>query len=199
MAERTARVAAISISPHRLVGYIGETVTFVAMGTGLDGSPAHGAKFQWESSDTNKLTIDEAGVATMLHPGMVIVTARAGAAVQAAPVLIRPARRRVQTDEEWRVDQQSAVSSTSGGEDGSGVLASLMERVMPTAHAQFNPWGDNPHAAPQVGTPPFTALEPTRLGPVMPRYNFELPIPIVPIVVPAPICPHCRRPRRRSR
>ena len=90
MAERTARVSAVSISPHRLVAYIGETVTFIAMGTGLDGYPAHGAKFQWESSDTSKLTIDEAGLATMLQPGMVIVSARAGAAIQAAPVLIRP-------------------------------------------------------------------------------------------------------------
>ena len=180
MAERTARVGAVSISPHRLVAYIGETVTFVAMGTGLDGHPAHGAKFQWESSDTSKVTIDEAGRATMLHPGMVIVTARAGAAAQGAPVLIRPTRRRVQTDEEWRVDQQSVVGDgRQQTGDGPGVLASLMERVMPTAHAQFNQWGDNPNAAGQIGTPPFTALEPTRLGPVMSRYNFELPIPIV--------------------
>jgi RHS repeat-associated protein len=179
MAERTARVATIAVAPHRMVAYVGEAVTFVARGADIRGDLVHGAKFQWESSDTNKLTIDEAGRATMLHPGMVIVTARAGAAAQAAPVLIRPIRRPVQTDQQWRADQESLVSSTGTEENGSGVLASLMERVMPTGHAQFNSWGDNPNAAGQIGTPPFTALEPTRLGPVMPQYNFELPLPIV--------------------
>src|SRR5258708_7711564 len=47
IAERTARVATIAVAPHRLVGYIGETVTFVAMGKDIQGQPAHGAKFQW--------------------------------------------------------------------------------------------------------------------------------------------------------
>lgn len=61
MAERTARVATIAVAPHRMVGYMGETVTFVAMGRGIRGDLIHGAKFEWESSDTNKLTIDEAG------------------------------------------------------------------------------------------------------------------------------------------
>jgi hypothetical protein len=147
MAERTARVATINVSPHRMVGYIGETVTFVAMGSDIRGDLMHGAKFQWDSSDTNKLTIDEAGRAMMLRPGMVIVTARAGAATQAAPVLIRPIRRPVQTDQQWRADQESLVSSSGAGEDSGGVLASFMDRVMPTAHAQFNSWGDNPNAA----------------------------------------------------
>ena len=179
MAERTARVATISLAPHRLVGYVGETVTFVAMGSDIRGDLVHGAKSQWDSSDTNKLTIDEAGRATMLHPGMVIVTSRAGAAAQAAPVLIRPIRRPVQTDQQWRADQESLVSSTGDGENGSGVLATMIDHLMPTAHAQFNSWGDNPNAAGQIGTPPFIALEQTRLGPVMPGTNFELPIPIV--------------------
>lgn len=179
MAERTARVATISVAPHRLVGYIGEQVTFVAMGSDIRGDLVHGAKFQWESSDTDKLTIDESGLATMVHAGMVFVTARAGAAAQVAPVLIRPNHRRVQTDQEWRADQESFVSSTGVGENESGLIASVIDRLMPTAHAQFNSWGDNPNAAGQIGTPPFTALEPTRLGPVMPGSNFELPLPIV--------------------
>jgi RHS repeat-associated protein len=180
MAERTARVATISVSPHRMVGYIGETVTFVAMGSDIRGELVHGAKFQWESSDTNKLTIDEAGRATMLHPGMVIVTARAGLAVHTAPVLIRPIRRPVQNDQQWRADQESLVGEAgpSSGDGRQGVLASLIDHLMPTAHAQFNPWGDNPKAAGQIGTPPFTALEDTRLGPVMPGSNFELPLPL---------------------
>ncbi len=179
MAERTARVATIAVAPHRMVGYIGETVTFVAMGSDIRGDLVHGAKFQWESSDTSKLTIDQAARAIMVQPGMVIVTARAGAAVQTAPVLIRPIRRPVQTDQQWRADQESFVSSVGDGEGGNGILASLTDRLMPTAHAQFNTWGDNPNAAGQIGTPPFTALEDTRLGPVIPGSNFELPIPIV--------------------
>jgi hypothetical protein len=179
MAERTARVATISVAPHRMVGYIEETVVFVAMGSDIQGDLVHGAKFQWKSSDTGKLTIDEAGRATMLQPGKVRVTAQAGAATQSATVLIRPIRRPVQTDQQWQTDQESLVSSTGAGEDGRGVFASFVDRLMPTAHAQFNPWGDNPHAAGQIGTPPFTALEETRLGPVMPGSNFELPLLIV--------------------
>ena len=77
MAERTARVSAISVSPQKYVGYIGDSVTFVAMGTDSEAQPAHGAKFAWESSDESKLTIDEAGRANLLGPGLVIVTCRA--------------------------------------------------------------------------------------------------------------------------
>jgi hypothetical protein len=66
MAERTARVSFVKVAPHKLVGYVGDSVTFVAMGTDLAGQPAHGAKFTWESSQLDKLTIDEAGRATLL-------------------------------------------------------------------------------------------------------------------------------------
>ena len=69
MAERIAKVAIVNISPHKLVGYLGDSVTFITMGTDALGEPAHGAKFTWESSDQNKLTIDEAGRASLLHPG----------------------------------------------------------------------------------------------------------------------------------
>ena len=79
MAERTARVSSIAVSPQKYVGYIGDSVTYVAMGTDSEGQPAHGAKFTWESSNEDKLTIDEAGRATLLGPGLVRVTARAGA------------------------------------------------------------------------------------------------------------------------
>jgi len=149
------------------------------VGADIRGDLVHGAKFTWESSDTSKLTIDEAGRATLLAAGPVIVTCRAGLVVKTAPVLIRPVRRPLQTDSEWRADQDSLVSSTAGENGVGNVLASLMDKLAPTAHAQFNPWGDNPKAAGQIGTPTFTALEETRLGPVMPQNNFELPIPIV--------------------
>jgi hypothetical protein len=62
------------------------------------------------------------------------------------------------------------------------VLAALVDRVAPTAYAQGGGQGadyGNATWPGQVGTPPFTALEDTRLGPVMPQNNFELPIPLV--------------------
>ncbi len=205
LAERTAVVAAVRVSPHKLVGYVGDRVSFAGMGVDGDGQPAHGAKFEWESSDTSKLTIDEAGRASLLAPGIVIVTARAGAAMKTAPVLIRPTRRRVQTDAEWRADQDSLVASAGSGTDNEkgigseagngselgignilaslgGHLATLGDRLMPTAYAQGGGQGvDFGNAAPigQVGTPPFAGLEETRLGPVMPQTNFELPISLV--------------------
>jgi YD repeat-containing protein len=60
-------------------------------------------------------------------------------------------------------------------------LPSLLDKFAPTAHAQGNSPGDYPNATwpGQVGTPPLTALEETRLGPVMPGSNFELPISLV--------------------
>jgi len=184
MAERTNRVAVITVSPHKMVGYIAETVTFVAMGTDIRGDLAHGAKFTWESSDTSKLTIDEAGRATLLQPGVVSVTARAGVASGTSPVLIRPTRRRMQTDAEWRADQDSLLGDgrqpTSDGRVG--VLASLMDRLLPTAYAQGGGQGTDYGNATwpgHVGTPPFAALEETRLGPVMPQTNFELPLSLV--------------------
>jgi RHS repeat-associated protein len=186
MLERTSRAVDVTLSPHRFVGYIGDTVTFIAKGTTADGKPAHGAKFSFESSDESKLTIDEAGRATLLAAGTVAVIARAAAAIKAAPVLIRSTRRRVQTDAEWRADQDSLVASSdreSLGESGIGtLLGAIGDRLIPSAHAQGGGQGlDYGNAAPigQVGTPPFAALEETRLGPVMPQTNFELPISLV--------------------
>ena len=181
MAERTARVSSIAVSPQKYVGYIGDSVTFVAMGTDSEAQPAHGAKFTWESSSEDKLTIDEVGRATLLGPGLVRVTARAGAIEKAASVLIRPLRRRMQTDQEWKDDQDSLVGDGRPETGDRGVLASLLNSLTPTAHAQGNSVGDYGNAATidAVGTPPFAALEETRLGPVMPQTNFELPISLV--------------------
>jgi hypothetical protein len=182
LVERTNRVSTVVLAPHKYLGYIGDTVTFVAMGKDALGQPAQGPKFSFESSDLSKLTIDEAGRATLLQPGTVIVTARAGLAVKTAPVSIRSTRRRVQTDAEWRADQDSLVGAAGDEKGIGGVVASLGERLAPTAYAQGGGQGaDYGNAAPigQVGTPPFAALEETRLGPVMPQTNFELPISLV--------------------
>ena len=183
MAERTAKVATVKISPQKLVGYVGDSVTFVAMGADIQGQPTHGAKFNWESSDTSKLTIDEAGRANLLNPGLVQVIAHAGVASQTALVLIRPTRHPLQTDDEWRADQDSLVGDNGQpSDDGNvGLMSKVMNRIVPTAYAQSGQGSDYGNATypGQVGTPPFTALEDTRLGPVMPQNNFELPIPLV--------------------
>ncbi|MFY9571634.1 MAG: Ig-like domain-containing protein, partial [Blastocatellia bacterium] len=138
LAERIARVAAVRISPNKLVGYVGDSVTFVAMGTDIANLPVQGAKFTWTSSNSDKLTIDEAGRARLLQHGLVLVAARAGLAQQTAAVLIRPSRRRLQTDSEWRIDQDSLIGdSGQSADDGRpGLLGSVMERIAPVAHAQ---------------------------------------------------------------
>lgn len=69
VADRNRLVSSVEVSPHKLVGYLGDTVTFVAMGRDLKGQIAHGAKFNWESSDPSKLKIDEAGRANSSPPG----------------------------------------------------------------------------------------------------------------------------------
>jgi hypothetical protein len=119
VADRTSRVVSLKVSPHKLVAYIGDVVTFVAMGTDLQGQPAHGAKIEWQSSDADKLMIDEAGRASCVKPRLVRVTAQAGFVQQTAVVLIRPTRRPLQTDDQWRADQDSLVGD-SGPMTGDG-------------------------------------------------------------------------------
>jgi hypothetical protein len=82
---------------------------------------------------------------------------------------------------EWRVDQDSLSETAAGPTGFIDALPSLLEKLAPTAHAQGNSPGDYPNATwpGHVGTPPLTALEETRLGPVMPGSNFELPISLV--------------------
>lgn len=181
LAERIASVRALRISPHKLVGYVGDRVSFAGIGVDSDGQPAHGVKFDWQSSDTSKLEIDEAGGAMLLSPGLVRVTCRAGSVSKSAPVLIRQTRRRMQTDAEWRADQDSLSETAAASKGFIEALPSLVDKLAPTVHAQPSSPGDYGNATwpGHVGTPPLTALEETRLGPVMPGSNFELPISLV--------------------
>jgi hypothetical protein len=179
LADRIASVSTISLSPRRFVGYLGETTTFTALGTDSSGEVVHGAKYTWESSDTEKLQIDEAGRASFLLPGLLRVTCHAGSASATAHVLVRPQSRPVQTDAEWRADQDSLTDD--GRTVGESVLPSLLDRLAPTAHAQGGGYGNDVPSdglVGQVGTPPHTMLEPTRLGPVMPKTNFEFAVPV---------------------
>jgi RHS repeat-associated protein len=178
LADRNARVAQIRISPHKFVGYLGETATLTSLGADSSGQTVQGVKFDWESSDTDKLQIDDAGRATFLNPGLARVTCRTGSASATIPVLIRPRRRPIQTDPEWRADQDSLTDD--GQTTGHLTLPSLLDGLTPTAHAQGGYGDDFPSdgVVYGIGTPPHTALEQTRLGPVVPGYNFEFAVPV---------------------
>ncbi|MEK6302569.1 MAG: RHS repeat-associated core domain-containing protein [Acidobacteriota bacterium] len=112
LADRRARVSRIRVSPLKLVGYVGDVTIFTASPTDFRDRTIQGVKFDWESSDPQKLQVDDAGRATFLQPGRVWINCRAGSAWAAAPVLIRPGQRQRQSDLEWKLDQ--------AGLDGSG-------------------------------------------------------------------------------
>ncbi|MEW6128915.1 MAG: RHS repeat-associated core domain-containing protein [Acidobacteriota bacterium] len=80
MTERNNRVSRIRISPFKFVGYLNEAQIFTALGVDANGEIVHGAKFSWETSDRNILTIDDTGRATFLQPGQARLICRAGAA-----------------------------------------------------------------------------------------------------------------------
>jgi hypothetical protein len=107
--DRNARVAHLRLSPGRFVGYIGETVNFAAMGIDASGQPAHGAQFDWSTDDTNKVQLDDAGRARLLAPGLARITCRVGNLTASARLLIRPVRRPLQTDQQWRIDDECVL------------------------------------------------------------------------------------------
>jgi RHS repeat-associated protein len=181
LTDRINRITNISVSPRKWVGYVGDNVTFVAIGSDGVGEVVQGAKFDWESSNSEQLTIDDAGRAELLRPGRCRVTCRAGSTQQSVIIHVRPTRRPMQTDSQWKADQDSLDPATTGAIGLSDIPGRLIDNLAPTAHAQGNSPGDYGNAAyvGAVGTPPFAGLEDTRLGPVMPRSNFELSIPLV--------------------
>ena len=141
MTDRASAVAHIQINPIKLVGYENDGATFTATPSDFLDRTVQGVKFSWESSNTTKLQIDDAGRARFLQPGLVRITCRAGSASASAPVLIRPNRRPRQSDDEWRVDQQRLsangdIVGENGGSSGIGsALASLLDKLAPTASA----------------------------------------------------------------
>jgi hypothetical protein len=114
LADRIARISEITVSPEKFVGYVGDKLTFVAIGSDLLDRPVQGAKFQWLSSNPSQITIDDAGRASFLKPGLVRITCSAGSNQRTVPVLIRPGSRPIQTDAEWRADQESLDASVVG-------------------------------------------------------------------------------------
>jgi ankyrin repeat protein len=184
--DRRAQVARIRITPPRLVSYIGQVMTFGAVGSNFAGEIIEGADFFWESSDPSSVQIDDTGRATFLRPGLTTITCRAGAASTTARVLVRPGARPRQTDAEWKTDQDSFADAEPGsvGE----LLPSLLDKLVPTAHAQGGGYAgadfgyDELWIEPRnlAGLPRNRAIEQASLGPVLPEgSNFNLAMPLI--------------------
>ena len=184
--DRLAQVRTIRISPSRFVGYPGESVSFQAIGRNFVGETIQGVIFDdWDSSETS-VQVDDSGRARFLRAGLATITCRAGAAVAIAQVLVRPGQRPRQTDQEWKIDQDSLPDPEPGGIGR--MLPSLIDKLMPTAHAQgggytgadfgYNElWSESRNLA---GSPRNRAIEPTGLGPVLPEgSNFSFAVPII--------------------
>ncbi|MEW6209731.1 MAG: hypothetical protein AB1631_15285, partial [Acidobacteriota bacterium] len=122
LADRINQVSSIRVSPFKSVGYQGDSLTFSALGLDSSSSTVQGVRFEWESSDPDKLKIDNTGEATLLQPGVVRVICRAGTSQGFAFVLIRPGSRRPQTDQEWDADRNSftITGQTTGSNQSSG-------------------------------------------------------------------------------
>ena len=197
MADRAAAVSHIKINPIKLVGYEGSGATFTATPSDSRDRTVQGVKFSWESSDTTKLQIDDAGRARFLEAGRITITCRAGSATTTAPVLISPGQRPRQNDAEWRLDQQrlrangdvvgeNGVESDPPGGIGL-VLTSLVDKLAPTAHAQLQTYLDDlgydqlwSEPRNWVGSPRNAAASAMPLGSVLPEgSNFNWAVPIV--------------------
>lgn len=98
---------------------------------------------------------------------------------------MRPGRRPIQTDAEWKADQES-LPATGTGPVGN-LLPSLLEKLAPTAYAQGGGYTapdfgyDELWSQPRnlVGSPRNRAIEPTQFGPVLPEgsnLNFSVPL-----------------------
>jgi RHS repeat-associated protein len=190
LADRVAQVAHIQVSPPRFVGYLGQSQDFSALPTNNADQTIQGVKFSWESSNPEKVAIDDTGHARFLQPGLARLTCRAGTTQATVRVLVRPGQRPHQSDAEWLLDQGSLneTTTTSTGRSGAAAarLPTLLDRLAPTAQAQVS-WPDDfgydeLYSEPRnlVGSPRHRAAESTRLGAVLPEgSNFEFAVPII--------------------
>ncbi|MEK6289323.1 MAG: hypothetical protein AABO57_26725, partial [Acidobacteriota bacterium] len=195
MADRASAVAHVRINPGKFVGYEDEGVTFTALPTDFLDRNVEGVKFTWESSNPEKLEIDDAGRAKFLQPGLARVICRTGSASATAAVLIRPNHRPVQSDDDWRNDQKrldasgNIVGALGGPQSGvasaGSLLSSLLDKLMPTAYAQSSStdlayselWSEPRNL---VGSPRDRAVESTAMGTVLPEgSNFKWAVQII--------------------
>jgi RHS repeat-associated protein len=186
LADRLAQVREIRISPSRFVGYAGELVTLQAIASNFAGETIQGVVFDnWTSSDEQLVQVDDAGLARLLRPGLMTITCRAGSGVGTARILVRAGMRPRQTDQEWKIDQDSLPDTESGV---GSLLPSLLDKLAPTAYAQGGGYTgadfgyDELWSEPRnlLGSPRNRAIEATGLGPVLPEgSNFNSAVPLI--------------------
>ena len=186
--DRTGRVSAIRIEPGKQVAYQDQHISFSAVGFDSTGGIVHGARFTWSSSDETKLQIDDLGQATAVGNGLAWVTASTRFASARVPVLVRPGARPFQTDDQWKVDQDQLRpdGTVTTGTVGT-LIDSLMEKLVPTVHAQTS-GGDSGDflydelwSEPRnlVGSPRNRIMDASNIGTVLPEgSNFEFSVPI---------------------
>ncbi len=186
LADRLARVERIQVSPSVFVGYQNQPVVLAAIASDLAGSTVQGVKFSWESSDTDKVQIDDSGQAVFLQPGRAKIICRAGSVKSIVPVLVKPGPRPMQTDAQWRIDQAGLNSDDAPtGASSAAFVHSLLDKVSPTAEAQIQPpdnsefYYDQLWSEPRnlIGSPPNRATDSWRLGKILPEgSNYSLAI-----------------------
>lgn len=186
LADRLAQVAHLRITPDRFVAYAGQSLIFDAVGTNVTGQTIPGLVFNWESSDPSRVQIDATGRATFVGAGGPSqIICRAGVGVAIANVVVKQSRQPIQTDAEWKADQESLAAPATGAVGD--VLPSLLDKLAPTAYAQGGGytapdfgydqlWSESRNL---VGSPRNRATEQTALGPVLPEgsnFNFAVPL-----------------------
>src|SRR5262249_16781198 len=121
------------------------------------------------------LSLDEAGVATAVAPGLAWVACTTGNIASRVPVLIRPGHRPSQTFDQWVADQASlaADGTVTATPSTTGWLPALLDNLAPIAFAQGSGpldylWNDTRN---WVGNPRNAAIEPTAIGTVLPESN----------------------------
>src|SRR5262249_42094690 len=138
-ADRLSHVSHIALNPPKHVLYQQQRIPFNSIATDYQGRIIQGIRFSYSSSDPSKLTVDELGVATALHPGLVWLTSTAGVVSWRVPILVLPGARPSQSDAQWSADQ--AKMNPDGTLAGSGggmasILPSLIDKISPTVYAQ---------------------------------------------------------------
>jgi RHS repeat-associated protein len=187
-AQRLNSVASIEVLPGKFVGYQGQMVSLGALGRNAQGELLQGIKFNWSSSDPDKVRIDDSGQAIFLNEGKATISCQAGNSQSTIPVLIKPGQRPLQSDSQWQADQTllSRAANSSNATASSGLFDKLANAIAPTASAQviatYNDVGyDQLYSEPrnQVGLPTNGVIDSWKLGKVVPESNnFTMAIPL---------------------
>lgn len=191
LADRLTYVSYLHLSPRKFVGFQGQSVYFSALPTDYSDRTIQGVTYSWESSDPDRVAVDESGKARLLGPGIAWITCRAGVVTKRAPILVLPGARPIQTDQQWfdiqrGLREDGTIASLSSKPTSiADLLPTLLDKLSPTAHAQTYPSDfayDEMWSEPRnlVGSPGNRITDGTRLGTVMPEgSNLSLAIPII--------------------